>query len=113
MSTTHLSTLEQLHVDATSIFEQALKACDIPGAFDRHLHFEGRTVLRYSSPLLKPVPISLDKYKRVMVIALGKAALTMLNALLDRLPPKMLYRGVCSAPEVPKKHSWRIKYFAG
>ncbi|MBB6146500.1 hydroxypyruvate reductase [Silvibacterium bohemicum] len=105
--------LEQLHADATAIFDHALKACDIPSAFDRHLRFEGKTLIRQSSPLVKPVPISLEGYKRVIVISLGKAALTMLDALLDRLPPKLLYRGVCSGPEVPKKHSWRIKYFAG
>jgi hydroxypyruvate reductase len=57
--------------------------------------------------------VPLEKYKRVIVISLGKAGLTMLNALLDRLPPKMLYRGVCSAPEIPKKRNWRIRYFEG
>ena len=99
--------------DATSIFNHALKACNIPNAFDRHLHFEGKTLVRQPSPLLKAIPTSLEQYKRVIVISLGKAGLTMLNALLDRLPPRMLYRGVCSAPELPKKHSWRIRYFAG
>jgi glycerate 2-kinase len=113
MSQTRLTTLEQLHADATSIFSHALKACDIPGAFDRHLHFEGKTLIRHPSPQMSPAPLSLEGHKRVMVIALGKAALTMLNALLDRLPAKPHYRGVCSAPDVPKKHTWRIKYFAG
>jgi glycerate 2-kinase len=105
--------LEQLHADAASIFDHALKACDIPGAFDRHLHFEGKILVRHPSPLVKATSISLEKYKRVIVISLGKAGLTMLNALLDRLPAKMLYRGVCSAPDVPKRRNWRIRYFAG
>jgi glycerate 2-kinase len=105
--------LEQLHSDAASIFDHALKACNIPDAFDRHLHFEGKTLVRHPSPLLKAIPTPLEQYKRLIVISLGKAGLTMLNALLDRLPPKMLYRGVCSAPEVPKKHSWRIRCYAG
>jgi len=113
MNHTHPTNLEQLHADAASIFDHALKACNIPDAFDRHLHFEGKTLVRQPSPLLKPIPTSLEQYKRVIVISLGKAGLTMLNALLDRLPARMLYRGVCSAPEVPKKHSWRIRYFAG
>jgi glycerate 2-kinase len=113
MNSTGAATLEHLHADAASIFEHALKACDIPGAFDRHLHFEGKTLVRHPTPLLKLAPVSLERYKRVMVIALGKAALTMLNALLDRLPPKPHFRGVCSAPETPKKHTWRIKYYAG
>src|SRR5277367_3490471 len=48
-----------------------------------------------------------------MVISFGKAGLTMLSALLERLPPKMSFRGVCSAPQMPKKRTWRIKYFEG
>jgi glycerate 2-kinase len=108
-----MTTLDSLHSDATAIFDYALKACDIPKAFDRHLRFEGKTLIRQSSPLLKPISIPLDGYKRIFVISFGKAGLTMLNALLDRLPPKFAVRGVCSAPYVPKKRSWRIRYFAG
>jgi glycerate 2-kinase len=108
-----MTTLDALHADAYAIFNHALKACDIPQAFDRHLHFEGKALIRQSSPLLKPVTIPLDPYKRIMVISFGKAALTMLNALLDRLPPKLPFRGICSAPEIPKKRTWRIRYFEG
>lgn len=108
-----MSNLDQLHADASAIFTHALKACDIPAAFDRHLRFEGKTLIRQSSPLLKPVAIPLDKYKKILVIAFGKAALTMTSALLDRLPPKIPFRGVCSAPEVPQKRTWRIRYYAG
>jgi glycerate 2-kinase len=108
-----MSNLDQLHADASAIFIHALKACDIPASFDHHLRFEGKTLIRQSSPLLKPVAIPLDKYKRILIIAFGKAALTMTDALLDRLPPKLHFRGVCSAPEVPAKHTWRIRYYAG
>src|SRR5271170_3976168 len=108
-----MTSLDALHTDAATIFDHALKACDIPQAFDRHLRFEGKTLIRQSSPLLKPVTIPLDPYKRIFVISFGKAGLTMLNALLDRLPPKMHFRGVCSAPFIPKKRSWRIRYFEG
>ncbi len=111
--TTHQSTLDTLHADAYAIFDYALKACDIPKAFDRHLRFEGKTLYLQSSPLLKPTAISLEGYKRVLAVSFGKAGLTMLNALLDRLPEKLHVRGVCSAPQAPKKRSWRIKYFEG
>ena len=111
--TTHQSTLDTLHADAYAIFDYALKACDIPKAFDRHLRFEGKILYLQSSPLLKPTAISLEGYKRVLAISFGKAGLTMLNALLDRLPEKLHVRGVCSAPQAPKKRSWRIKYFEG
>ncbi|MGC2160843.1 MAG: DUF4147 domain-containing protein [Silvibacterium sp.] len=105
--------LDQLHADATAIFTHALAACEISAAFDRHLRFEGKTLILQRSPQAEPVSILLDKYKKVLVIALGKAALTMSNALLDRLPPKTQFRGVCSAPEVPARHTWRIRYYAG
>ncbi|MBV8632233.1 MAG: DUF4147 domain-containing protein [Silvibacterium sp.] len=107
------STLDALHADASAIFDYALKACDIPRAFDKHLRFEGKTLYLQASPLLKPTAIALDAYKRVLVISFGKAGLTMLDALLDRLPEKMHARGVCSAPVAPKKRRWRIKYFEG
>lgn len=108
-----MSTLDQLHADASAIFAHALEACDIPAAFDRHLRFEGKTLIHQSSPHLKPVTIPLDRYKKILIIAFGKAALTMTNALLDRLPPKISFRGVCSSSEVPKRHTWRIRYYAG
>ena len=111
--TTPRSRLDALHADASAIFDYALKSCDIPKAFDRHLHFEGKALHLQSSPLLKPTVISMDRYKRVLVISFGKAGLTMLEALLDRLPEKMHVRGVCSAPQAPKKRKWRIKYFEG
>lgn len=108
-----MSKLEQLHADASAIFTHALKACDIPAAFDRHLRFEGKTLILQSSPHLKPVAIPLDRYKKILVIAFGKAALPMTGALLDRLPHKIHLRGVCSAPEVPQRRTWKIRYFAG
>jgi hydroxypyruvate reductase len=105
--------LDQLHTDASAIFTHALKACDIPAAFDRHLRFDGKTLVRQSSPHLKPTTIPLDRYKKILVMAFGKAALTMTDALLERLPPKTSFRGICSAPEIPAKHTWRIRYYAG
>jgi len=105
--------LEKLHGDAYAIFDHALKACDIPTAFDRHLHFEGTTMVRHPSPVVKPVTVSLGDYKRVLVISFGKAGLSMLQALLERLPAKIPVRGVCSSPKLPKKRSWRIRYFEG
>jgi hydroxypyruvate reductase len=108
-----MTALEELHERAREIFDRALEACDIPQAFDRHLHFEGRTLVRHPSPRLPSISQPLDGYKNIFVIAFGKAALTMLNALLDRLPPKTHLRGVCSAPDVPKKRNRHIRYFAG
>lgn len=108
-----MTSLDQLHSTSREIFDHAVRACDIAQAFDHHLHFEGKTLVRHPSPRLPSSSQSLEGFKSVFVIALGKASLAMLNALLDRLPEKMHVRGVCSAPEVPKKRNWRIRYFAG
>ncbi len=105
--------LEELHAVAREIFDKALEACDIPQAFDRHLHFEGKTLVRHPSPRLPAISVPMEGYKEIFAIAFGKAALTMLDALLERLPPKTHLRGVCSAPDVPKKRNRHIRYFAG
>jgi glycerate 2-kinase len=105
--------LESLHSAAEDIFLHALAACDIGKAFDRHLHFEGTSLVRHPSSALKPVSIPLGSYKKVFVISFGKAGMSMLNALLERLPKKIHVHGVCSAPEMPKKRNWRIRYFTG
>ena len=105
--------LEELHSAAHEMFQYALEACEVGKAFDRHLHFDGSTLIRHPSVALKPVSIPLDRYKKIFVIAFGKAAMTMLGALLDRLPKKIHLRGVCCAPVMPKKRNWRIRYFTG
>jgi glycerate 2-kinase len=105
--------LEELHAAAQDIFRHALAACNVGKAFDRHLHFDGMTLVRHPSQALQPVSVPLDRYKKVLVIAFGKAGLTMLDALLERLPKKIHVRGVCSAPQLPKKRNWRIRYFTG
>jgi glycerate 2-kinase len=108
-----INPLEGQQAAARDIFETALRECDIPRAFDRHLHFEGRTLVRHPSPRLGEISQPLDRFKNIYVVSLGKAGLTMLDALLERLPAKAHVRGVCSAPQTPKKRNWRIRYFAG
>ncbi|HTW45620.1 MAG TPA: DUF4147 domain-containing protein [Acidobacteriaceae bacterium] len=105
--------LDQLHTDASAIFTHSIQSSNIPSAFDRHLHFEGKTLIHQPSSGVEPESIPLESYKRIIMIAFGKAALTMSNALLDRLPHKPHLRGVCSAPEVPARHTWRLRYYAG
>ncbi len=108
-----MTTLDQLHIITRDIFDQALRACDIAQAFDRHLHFEGRTLYRYPSPHLPAITVPFDRYKEVFVLSFGKAALSMLDVLLARLPEKIRVRGVCSAPQIPKERRRKIRYFAG
>src|SRR6476620_9784452 len=105
--------LEKLHRDADEIFRRSLDACSIEAAFDRHLRFEGNTLVRTISPLLPPSRIELKKFKQILVIAIGKAALPMLETLLNRMPRRKGLRGMCCSPSIPKKRNWRIRYFAG
>jgi glycerate 2-kinase len=105
--------LEELHSAAHEMFRHALEACEVGKAFDRHLHFDGTTLIRHPSAAVKPISVPLDRYKKIFVISFGKAAMTMLEALLERLPKKIHLRGVCCAPVMPKKRNWRIRYFTG
>jgi glycerate 2-kinase len=102
-----------LRGDAIEIFEKALAACDIDCAFERHLRFEGKIMHRQLSPVLPPVEQSFEGIKRVQVIAFGKAAIPMLDALLARLPEKLRVDGICSSPEPPAKPHKRIRYYQG
>lgn len=108
-----MNDLTQLHSDASAIFSNALRACSVPAAFDRHFRFEANSLILQPSPHLKPVAIRIGQYREVLVIAFGKAALPMTATLLSRLPPDIHVRGVCSAPEVPNASDRRIRYYAG
>jgi glycerate 2-kinase len=108
-----MTALDELHAGARDIFTHALQECDIALAFDRHLHFEGRTLVRHPSPHLPEIRQPFEPFKDVFVISFGKAALTMLDPLLQRLPPKSRVHGVCSAPQIPRKRNRHIRYFAG
>lgn len=105
-----MSRLRQLHADARAIFEGALRACDVDAAMERHLRFEGKTLIR---PLAGSGPISLDDYDEVLVIALGKAAVPMTRALLKRLPKGVPVRGVCAGAAVPARGDARVRWFKG
>jgi glycerate 2-kinase len=105
--------LAALRSDAIEIFEKALADCDIDRAFERHLQFDGKTMRRQLSPVLPPVEQSLEGIKRVQVIAFGKAAIPMLDALLARLPEKLRVDGICSSPEPTATPHKRIRYYQG
>jgi hydroxypyruvate reductase len=105
--------LEMLHTAATEIFAGALKACNIGSAFDRRLRFEGSTLQRLMPDGSGPAAIDLSAYKRIFVIAIGKAAEPMLETLLDRMKRRKGLRGICCTNVVPAKRNWRFRYFEG
>ena len=106
-------TMEALHTTATEIFTGAVSACNIASAFDRRLRFEGQTLHRLLPDGSGPSTINLASYKRVFVIALGKAAVPMLDTLLDRMKRRKGLRGICCSIEAPKQRNWRFRYFEG
>jgi hydroxypyruvate reductase len=112
---THVSdaALESIHATATGIFTGALKACDIPSAFDRRLRFEGNILNRLMPDGSGPPVINLSAYKRINVIAIGKAAGPMLQVLLDRMKRRKGLRGICCTNQMPTARNWRFRYFEG
>lgn len=104
---------EGLHETATRIFKGALDACSIESAFDRRIRFEGDTMHRILPDGSGPGSIELRQYKRIYVIALGKAAAPMLETLLSRMKRRKGLRGICCSNQLPKKRNWRFRYFEG
>ncbi len=105
--------LDSLHAEATQIFTGALQACNIETAFDRRIHFEGDTMHRLLPDGSGPDTLDLRDYKRIFVIALGKAAAPMLDVLLDRMKRRQGLHGICCSNLLPKQRSWRFRYFEG
>jgi hydroxypyruvate reductase len=107
------SVLDILHDSATNIFTGALEACNIASAFDRRIRFEGNAMHRLLPDGSGPATIDLAQYKRVFVIALGKAAGPMLEVLLERMKRRQGVRGICCTNQQPKSRNWRFRYFEG
>ena len=105
--------LEALHTSAAEIFTGAIKACNIASAFDRRLQFEGNMLHRLIPDGSGPSDIDLSSFKRIYVIAIGKAAAPMLETLLDRMKRRMGLRGICCSNQLPAKRNWRFRYFEG
>ena len=105
--------LESLHTTATDIFRQALDACSIESAFDRRIRFEGTILHRLLPENGGATTLDLKDFKRIVVIAIGKAAPAMLDTLLTRMPRRQGLRGICCSPGIPEYRNWRIRYFEG
>jgi glycerate 2-kinase len=105
--------LDSLHAQAREIFAYALHASSISAAFDRRLRFENGSLIRISDQNRQPAIIPLGEFKKIYVIAVGKAALAMLDTLLARITGKDRVRGVCCAPMLPDQPHRNIQYYAG
>jgi hydroxypyruvate reductase len=113
MTTVSDTSLDTLHATATGIFTGAVKACNIASAFDRRIRIEGNILHRLLPDGSGPATIDLSAYKRIFVIAIGKAAAPMLDVLLDRIKRRSGLRGICCSNQLPKTRNWRFRYFEG
>lgn len=98
--------MNRLHTDARSIFDHAVQACSISSAMDRRLRFDGLDLVRGSS-----ARASLAGCDHLLVIAMGKAAVPMTRALLERLPTGVPVRGVCAGALIPANADTRVQWF--
>jgi len=103
--------LDALHERATRIFTEALKNCNIASAFDRRFRVEGNLLHRLLPDGSGPDTINLSAFKRIFVIAIGKAAGPMLEVLLNRIKRRRGMRGICCSNQLPEIRNWRFRYF--
>ncbi|HUX45033.1 MAG TPA: DUF4147 domain-containing protein [Terracidiphilus sp.] len=105
--------LDSLHAAASEFFTGALAACNIAGAFDRRFHFDKDRLERTMPDGTGPETLNLSSYRKIFVIAMGKAAGPMLDVLLERMPRRQGLRGICCSKYLPKARNWRFRYFEG
>ena len=97
-----MADLKQL---ARRIFHETLAAIDIPLTMQRKLVREG-SLLRCGT-----TAVDLSQFKKIRVVAIGKAAHAMLDGLRISLPPDYSVAGIVSAPVGPAKPHSSIQYF--
>ena len=90
---------------AREIFLDTLAECSVPAAFQRNVEYD-HGVLRIGEDLY-----NLDSYSRVFVVAIGKAAHTMTDALVAQVGGRV--EGVVVAPTEPAHYLHRFTYFKG
>ncbi len=105
----------ELNAAARGIFLHALEACGIESAMERNfcvdLNQDGKGVLRVAGA----AEIPLAGVRRLRVMAMGKAALPMLDSVLRAVSrvEGMDVAGICDGPQFPAVRDARIRYFAG
>jgi glycerate 2-kinase len=99
------STFRQMRETARAIFRQALAEASIAKAFARHVTCE-RGVLRVREDLF-----DLHSYSRVLIISLGKAAHTMVEALCGQAGAS--FEGIVASSVDPSSQVHGFRYFRG
>ena len=99
------SQFRQMRDAVRSIFHQALREASIARAFARHVHCE-RGVLRVREDLY-----DLHSYSRVLVVSLGKAGHTMVEALAEQVGASL--EGIVASSVQPAAQVRGFRYFRG
>jgi len=99
------SQFRQMCQTARSIFQTALAEASISKAFQRHVNCD-RGVLRVREDLF-----DLHSYSHVLVVSLGKAAHTMVEALAEQVGTSLEGIVATSVPPAAQVHGFR--YFCG
>lgn len=97
---------EERHT-AREIFLQALGECTVDRAFERHVFYE-RGVLRVVEDLY-----DFSMFSRIFVVAIGKAAHTMTEALMSRVGPGAGITGIVCGPDAPDSQVFGFRYYRG
>src|SRR5271170_7729673 len=100
------SQFRQMREIVREIFRYALAEASIPNAFARHVHCE-RGVLRVCEDLYE-----LQSYSRVLVISIGKAGHTMVEALTQQVGESSL-EGIVASSVEPSAQVRGFRYFRG
>src|SRR6202451_4135874 len=102
----HEPHFRQMRETAHGIFSHALAASSIARAFAKHVHCE-RGVLRICEDLY-----DLQAYARVLVISIGKAGHTMVEALAQQMGAATL-EGIVASSLEPSSQARGLRYFHG
>jgi glycerate 2-kinase len=92
---------------ARQIFLRTLEALDVPASVSRCISCAD-SVVRCGD-----IEYDLRDASDLRFVAVGKAALAMLDGLLAVLPRKIAFTGIVSAPAAPKSRHPGLRYFAG
>jgi glycerate 2-kinase len=92
---------------ARHIFAETVAAIDIPRTMQRQITCDA-SLLRCGEQCF-----DLRQFKQIKVIAIGKAAHSMLDGLKLCLPAEVTLQGIVSAPSPPINPYPNIKYFVG
>jgi glycerate 2-kinase len=92
---------------AREIFSHALSQSSIDRAFDRHMGYE-RGILRVGEDLY-----DLSSFSRIIIISIGKAGNTAVQALMNRLGGGVGATGIVCSPTNPDAQVFGFRYFKG